>query len=250
MSDPLSLLADDEEPSAPFWMATFSDMMTLLLTFFVMLVAMSSVEVKKFEEALSYFTGRRGIMEQEGVMPGIMGVAGEQDARQQATQFERIARAVQDQGLGDAVEVGLTDRGVRVTFADSVAFAPGSVALDARAQRVLQTVAEMSKGVAAVEVEGHTDDRPISTPAYPSNWELSAARAASVVRYLIGQPGALEPGRYMASGYGEHRPRAPNDIPEGRARNRRISVLFRTPSPDGQPPPGDAPTFFRPTHAD
>ena len=250
MSDPLSLLADDEEPSAPFWMATFSDMMTLLLTFFVMLVAMSSVEVKKFEEALSYFTGRRGIMDQEGMMPGIMGVAGEQDTRERATQFERIARAVQDEGLGDAVEVDLTERGVRVTFADSVAFAPGSVALDARAQRVLQTIAEMATGVARVEVEGHTDDRPISTPAYPSNWELSAARAASVVRFLIDQPGALRPDRYVASGYGEHRPRAPNDIPEGRARNRRISVLFRTPDSDGQPLPTGAGALFPPTHAD
>ena len=248
MSDPLSLLADDEEPSAPFWMATFSDMMTLLLTFFVMLVAMSSVEVKKFEEALSYFTGRRGIMEQEGMMPGIMGVAGEQDLREQAVHFERIAHAVRDQGLGDAVEVDLTDRGVRVTFADSVAFAPGSVDLDARAQRVLRTIAEMAQGVATVEVEGHTDDRPISTPAYPSNWELSAARAASVVRFLIGQPGALEPRHYMASGYGEHRPRASNDAPEGRARNRRISVLFRTPGSDDAPVSIGPDALFPPPH--
>ena len=66
-------LADDDEPTAPFWMATFSDMVTLLLAFFVMLVAMSEVEVKKFEEALSYFTGRRGILQEEGLMPGIMG---------------------------------------------------------------------------------------------------------------------------------------------------------------------------------
>ncbi len=248
MSDPLSLLGDDEEPTAPFWMATFSDMMTLLLTFFVMLVAMSSVEVKKFEEALSYFTGRRGIMEQEGMMPGIMGVAGKQDVREQAAQFEQIARAVQNQGLGGAVEVDLTERGVRVTFADSVAFAPGSVDLDARAQRVLQTVAEMAEGVATVEVEGHTDDQPISTPAYPSNWELSAARAASVVRYLIDQPGALEPRHYMASGYGEHRPRASNDTPGDRARNRRISVLFRTPSADSAPASNGPESLFPPHH--
>ena len=160
MSDALSLLDDDEEPSAPFWMATFSDMMTLLLTFFVMLVAMSSVEVKKFEEALSYFTGRRGVMEQEGLMPGIMGVAGESDVRDQARQFEDIARAVQERGLGAAVDLDLTERGVRVTFVDSVAFAPGSVVLDEPARGVLETVAEMATGVATVEVEGHTDDQP------------------------------------------------------------------------------------------
>ena len=244
MPDSLSLLAEDEEPTSPFWMATFSDMMTLLLTFFVMLVAMSTVEVKKFEEALSYFTGRRGVMEQEGMMPGIMGVAGQQDARDLARQFEDIARAVQERGLGDAVDIDLTERGVRLTFVDSVAFAPGSVVLDEPARGVLQTVAEMATGVATVEVEGHTDDQPISTPAYPSNWELSAARAAAVVRFLAAQPGALAPDRYVASGHGEYRPRAPNDTAAGRARNRRITVLFRTPDPDAPAPMGP-PTYVR-----
>ena len=146
MSDSLSLIADDEEPTSPFWMATFSDMMTLLLTFFVMLVAMSTVEVKKFEEALSYFTGRRGMMEQEGLMPGIMGVTGQHDVREQAEQFETIAQAVQEKGLGAAVDVDLTEQGVRVTFLDSVAFAPGSVVLDDPARGVLETVAEHGDG--------------------------------------------------------------------------------------------------------
>ena len=68
MSD-LADLLEDEEPTSPFWMATFSDMMTLLLAFFVMLVAMSTVEVKKFEEAMSYFTGQRGLMAEQGLMP-------------------------------------------------------------------------------------------------------------------------------------------------------------------------------------
>ena len=237
MSDALSLLDGDEEPTAPFWMATFSDMMTLLLTFFVMLVAMSSVEVKKFEEALSYFTGRRGVMDQEGMMPGIMGVAAENDVRDRAQQFEEIAQAVQDQGLGAAVEMDLLAEGVRVTFVDSVGFAPGSVDLDERARGVLRTVSAMARPVAAVEVEGHTDDRPIATAAYPSNWELSAARAAAVVRFLAAQPDALAPDRYAASGHAEFQPRAPNDIPEGRARNRRISVLFRTSDPDAPTSP-------------
>lgn len=240
---PFPAVEEEEEPTAPFWMATFSDMMTLLLTFFVMLVAMSSVEVKKFEEALSYFTGRRGLMEQEGMMPGIMGVAGQQDAREKAKQFEDIARKVQEKGLGSAVDVDLTERGVRVTFIDSIAFASGAVELNESARDVLRTVAELATSASAVEVEGHTDDRPIATAAYPSNWELSAARAAAVVRFLVDQPGALPPDRYVAVGYGEFRPRAPNDIPEGRARNRRITVLFRTSDTDASPspfPPTDA----------
>jgi len=231
--DPLaSALDEEEEPSAPFWMATFSDMMTLLLTFFVMLVAMSSVEVKKFEEALSYFTGRRGIMEQEGMMPGIMGVAGQDDTREQARAFEDIARDIQEKGMAEAVTVDLTERGIRVTVLDSVAFATGSVVLGEGARDVLRDIAAMVRAPAVVEVEGHTDNVPISTPAYPSNWELSAARAAAVVRFLAEQPGALEPDRYIAVGYGEFRPRASNDTPRGRALNRRITVLFRNHADD------------------
>ena len=232
MSDAPFALEEEEEPSSPFWMATFSDMMTLLLAFFVMLVAMSEVEVKKFEEAMSYFTGQRGMLEQPGIIPGIMGVAGQDDVRDQAERFEELAREIQAAGLADAVDLDLTGEGIRVTFVDSIAFASGSAALDGRAEEVLRRTAEAATSAGEVEVEGHTDDRPIATAAYPSNWELSAARAAAVVRFLLAQPSALAPGRYHASGYGEHRPRAPNDTAAGRARNRRISVLFRTPDPD------------------
>lgn len=218
--------AASDEPSAPFWMATFSDMMTLLLAFFVMIVAMSAVEVKKFEEALSYFTGRTGLMQEEGFMPGVISVSA--DMKQQSEQFERLARDLHEMGVADAVDLDLTDAGIRVTFVDSIAFASGSVVLDAPARRLLERVAELSESAREVRVEGHTDDIPISTAAYPSNWELSAARAASVVRYLAAQPGALSAERYVAAGYGEHRPRASNETPAGRSRNRRITVLFQT----------------------
>ncbi len=221
-------LLEDEEPSAPFWMATFSDMMTLLLAFFVMLVAMSSVEVKKFEEALSYFAGRTGMMQEEGIAPGIMGIAAEIDSREEAEEFEEVARRVQAEGLGTAVELSLSDRGIRVTFVDSIGFAPGSATLDGPATNVLRVVAAGASVAYGVEVEGHTDNVPIASAVYPSNWELSAARAAAVVRFLVADSSALAPDRYAAVGFGEHRPRAPNDIPEGRARNRRISVLFRS----------------------
>ena len=131
----------------------------------------------------------------------------------------------------------LTAQGVRVTFVDQIAFASGSAQLDGPAQDVLMTVAELATTAEGVEVEGHTDDRPIATGAYPSNWELSAARAAAVVRFLTDQPGALAPDAYAAVGYGQHRPRTDNDTPESRARNRRISVLFRTPDPNAPSTP-------------
>lgn len=221
---------EEEEPTAPFWMATYGDMVTLLLTFFVMLVAMSEVEVKKFEEAMSYFTGQRGVMASEGMMPGIMGVVGSEETREQAERFENLQEYVQSEGLDGAVDVELTDRGIRVTFVDSIAFASGSAELAGPAQAVLTRVAGAARAAAAVDVEGHTDDQPIATALYPSNWELSSARAASVVRFLLAQPGALPPDRYTAVGYGEHRPRISNATAGGRTRNRRIAVLLRTAS--------------------
>ena len=233
MNDDYSPDADEEEePTAPFWMATYGDMVTLLLTFFVMLVAMSEVETKKFEEAMSYFTGQRGVMAAEGMMPGIMGVVGKDETLEQAERFENLERFVQEQGLDGAVDVDLTERGIRVTFVDSIAFASGSATLVGPAQAVLARVAEIVGAAASVEVEGHTDDQPIATAAYPSNWELSAARAASVVRFLLAQPEALPPARYVAVGYGEHRPRVPNTTPTARARNRRIAVLLHATDPD------------------
>ena len=126
-------------------MATFSDMVTLLLAFFVMLVAMSEVEVKKFEEALSYFTGRRGILQEEGLMPGIMGVLGEEEVEIQERRYEDLARYVHEQGLTDAVEVDLTAQGIRVTFVDSIAFASGSAALAPSARDILGRVGAISQ---------------------------------------------------------------------------------------------------------
>jgi len=235
-------LPEEEEPTAPFWMATYGDMVTLLLTFFVMLVAMSEVEVEKFEEAMSYFTGQRGVMSAEGIMPGIMGVVGSEETVQQSERFESLERFVQEEGLEGAVDVALTAEGIRVTFVDSIAFASGSADLDGPARAVLARVAEAASAGAGVEVEGHTDDRPIATPAYPSNWELSAARAAAVVRFLLAQPGALAPEHYLAAGYGEYRPRASNETAAGRARNRRIEVLLRASDPVAPPSTPTPPT--------
>ena len=232
-----TLTEDEGEPTAPFWMATYSDMVTLLLAFFVMLVAMSEVEVKKFEEALSYFTGRRGILENEGLMPGIMGVVAEHTIVEQSREYDDLARFVQEEGLAEAVEVDLTERGIRVTFADSIAFASGSATLTGPAVAVLRRVATSTRIASAVEVEGHTDTEPIATLAYPSNWELSAARAGSVVRFLLDQPGALPADAYAVIAYGEHRPRTSNATAAGRARNRRIAILLRS-KVDTEPPRG------------
>lgn len=227
--------AEDEMPTAPFWMATFADMVTLLMTFFIMIVAMSEVKIEKFREALSYFQGGTGMIE-AGPSP-IMGVPSASSTRiavEQAERQEELTRRLREAGLEGAVATSITERGLHLVIADSVMFRPGEADLIGDAPTVLRIIAEtLADDVAGVVVEGHTDDRPIQTARYPSNWELSAARAATVVRFLLTQPRALDAAHYQASGYGEFRPRATNASAGGRARNRRVEILLTTtPWPD------------------
>ena len=223
----------DDQPTAPFWMATFSDMVTLLLAFFVMLVAMSEVEVKKFEEALSYFNGHTGLLEaNEAVQmqtPASIELT-EFAERAQAERYDALLEQLIEHDLTEVVEVNLTDRGIHLAIADSIMFASGDAALLPSAETPLRLIADAAivPDVQGVLVEGHTDSIPIQTARYPSNWELSAARAAAVVRFLLAHNDVLSPDRYQAAGYGEFRPRDTNTVPAGRAQNRRVEILLRT----------------------
>jgi chemotaxis protein MotB len=129
------------------------------------------------------------------------------------------------------VRVTQTSHGVTVEINASVLFAPGDANLEDGAVRALRAVA----GVLAltdypVTVEGHTDDTPIATPQFPSNWELSVVRASRVVRLFV--EAGVAPQRLTATGFGEQRPITDNTTPEGRARNRRVTVLIDSPSAD------------------
>ena len=131
--------------------------------------------------------------------------------------------------LQEAFTVVATERGVVIHFTDRVLFDTGRAELKAGARGILQSLAaELDKLPHSVRVEGHTDNVPIHNSLYPSNWELSTARAVGVVRFLI-ESGGMDPGRLSAVGYGEYRPIASNQTDEGRARNRRVDiVLLRT----------------------
>ncbi len=127
----------------------------------------------------------------------------------------------------DEIQIELTagDAGTVISLAEAGSFPPGRADLTPAAERVMRTLADLLRPQPfAVRVEGHTDDRPIRTAKYESNWELSTARAARVVAFLAKQ-GGLPPERLSAAGYGEFRPRLPNDSRESRARNRRVDIV-------------------------
>lgn len=234
MSEHQDMEEEDDAPTAPFWMTTFSDMVTLLLTFFVLIVAMSEVEVKKFKEALSHFPGRTSVLMHDAVTPALSQqlVTKEQTQEEkveQAQRYESLLRHIEEQGLEDKVEVNLTEQGMHIIINDSVMFRSGEATLIEPSKSILQLVSGMvDESVQAVVVEGHTDDRPISTSRFPSNWELSTARASSVVRFLLQQEEALDAERHIAIGYGEHHPLTTNETRAGRSRNRRVEILFST----------------------
>jgi chemotaxis protein MotB len=130
-------------------------------------------------------------------------------------------------------KVRVTDglKGVTVEINASVLFASGEAGLQPEAVKALRAVAEvLAAAEFPITVEGHTDPTPISTKQFPSNWELSGARASSVVRLFVDS--GVAPQRLTATGYGEQRPVAANDGVDGRARNRRVTILIEAPAPD------------------
>lgn len=126
---------------------------------------------------------------------------------------------------GASVEVGASSRGLVLSLAEAGSFPAGRADLTPAAMHVMLTVADSLRYLPnLIRVEGHTDDAPIRTSLFASNWELSTARATRVVR-LLAEQGGLDPGRLSAAGYAEYRPRLPNDTTEARARNRRVDIV-------------------------
>jgi chemotaxis protein MotB len=138
--------------------------------------------------------------------------------------MERLARTLAAKG-GELLELSLSDKELRIELRDDILFPPGSADLGGEGQGLLKRLAELliSQG-ARISVEGHTDDLPIATKRFPSNWELSLYRASSVARQLIELGIPAE--RVQATGFADTRPRAPNDSPDHRARNGRVSLVL------------------------
>lgn len=227
MSTELDELDDGvEAPSAPFWMTTFSDMVTLLLVFFVLIVSMSSVQVEKFKQALSYFSGRTGVLKNEAMVPNTPTNTPVQEVKN-AEKYREFIANLKENNLADKVQVNLSDQGIHVIITDSLMFRSGQAELIDPSRTILRLLSRaITDDVESIVVEGHTDNQPINTTAFPSNWELSAARAASVIRFLQHQENARSPDRYVAIGYGEHHPKTSNTTSEGKAKNRRVEILL------------------------
>ncbi|KMQ50615.1 Flagellar motor rotation protein MotB [Chitinispirillum alkaliphilum] len=223
---------EDPPKGAPAFMTTWGDMCTLLLCFFVMLLAMSTIDPAKFHVAASSFQNAfSGVLEsfpsilitRDILVPRLGG--DEQNKRMAIDAARRIRRSVQRDNLDEAIKVEVTESGIAIKIADPVGFESGRADIKPELIKTLHDIAATIGRVpeTQIRVEGHTDDIPISTPRFPSNWELSAARALNVVKFLA-QQGGINPANLSAVGYGEYRPLVPNTSAENRRINRRIEI--------------------------
>ena len=124
------------------------------------------------------------------------------------------------------MEIIETEQGVAIQVKESILFETSKSTLREDSKEVLSSIAELLSSIDnTIVVEGHTDNRPISTAEFPSNWELSVDRAVNVVKYFVENTG-IDPKRLSATGYGEHHPVVPNDTEENMAKNRRVNILI------------------------
>ncbi len=230
------------------WLISYADFITLLFAFFVVMYAISSVnegKYKVFSASLITVFGENGkaksesvvaLGEQEALLKALLDrrnyrQAEERQRKQQefmqvvAKNLNRVMTPLVNSGQ---VNIATTKRGIELEINASVLFREGEAGLQDDAAKILAEVAQvLVQSDQAIEVEGHTDSTPINTPQYPSNWELSSARACSVVRLFIERGVAAT--RLTAVGSADNLPVASNDIPDGRARNRRVTVTILAP---------------------
>ena len=246
---------EDDEPemqeeSVPRWLMTYADMITLCMAFFVLLYSFSIIDLQKFKDAAGSIGASFGAIESKGGSGGSDGLLeGSSEAKPFGAQElhiptgeymaikAEINQLVQEMGLQGQVEVQLVQEGFSVRVLDAILFDSGSADLRPLAKKVLsRIVTALGQTPYSLRVEGHTDSLPISTPRFPSNWELSAARAATVVHHLV-EMRLIAPERLSLAGYGPYRPVAPNTTNVGRGRNRRIELVVLAPTPEFNQPP-------------
>jgi chemotaxis protein MotB len=222
---------------APKWLVTYSDMVTLLLCFFVLLLAFANTDAVKFKEVLGSMKDAFGVQREvlelgkEGGMELPMKL--ESSPTKEETQKDRLVNlletAVREEGLENNVLIALHRNGVKMDItelAGNAMFKPGGTEILPESRRLLRKVIPiMQDTIYKISIEGHTDNIPVKSPLFPSNWELSSARAGAVVRFLI-QAGNLDPRRFTAVGHADTHPLRENDTPENQARNRRVTIVY------------------------
>jgi len=230
----------------PPWMATFADMVTLLLCFFVLLLSFAQQSEEKFRDALGSLKGAFGVNEVRAVSDEMahfntssevvekMASSISHDQRLLLSVVMRVKSMLEkmDVKLKEGAGVSADRDGVVFRASSAALFTPHSAELRPEAGEMLDSVIKVLKDYKLnLVVRGHTDDRPIHSAKYPSNWELSAARAAVALDYIVSK-GGIEINRAKAVGYADTRPEVPNDTEADRLKNQRVEFYMHMPQRD------------------
>lgn len=221
------------------WLVTFTDMTLIMLVLFILLYSFSSMDFEKFQSVTESFQeqslGSGG--DDDGDGDGVGDASIPEDLEDQFAEIierqeniEEILKYVlsyaEEHDLEEQMTVSPTDEGIEVVLPEVMLFPSGQADLLDEAIAFLDNMAPLLSNIPnRIEVEGHTDNRPISTERFPSNWDLSTARANEVIRYLIDVHN-LNPERFRSVGYGEYRPVTTNRTEEGRSQNRRVVMMI------------------------
>lgn len=220
------------EESTDRWLLTYSDLITLLLGLFVILYGMSKIDSGRYEQVVAALGGVFGRDNTHGVLSG--GATALNGGAATPLQVERnrilqlVEHALESTKRKELVSFSQSERGVTVHLMEGLLFNSGSADLKESSLQILDTLAFVLKRLPNdVRIEGHTDDVPIHTGQYPSNWHLSVNRAVNTSYYMITKYG-LNAEKVSVVGYAEFRPIVPNTTAENRARNRRVDIIIVT----------------------
>lgn len=233
-------------PGAPLWMVTFSDLFMLVLVFFILLFSMSQIDLVKFKAVAESFKETNILdyypsavpfdhptdftVETESTNNKEEDQTNPQESEQNLEELlYEVQKFLDENDLQDVVIANRTERGIVLVLEEKVLYETAEARILPTAYPFLDKVGTLlTKIPNLVKVEGHTDNRPISTEKFPSNWELSAARASSVIRYLVAEH-ELDSERFVAVGYGDTRPIVPNTSSENFQKNRRVEIVISDP---------------------
>jgi chemotaxis protein MotB len=244
----------EEHENHERWLVSYADFITLLFAVFVVLYAMSQSDKKKVEEVMQSIQQSFGMVQsgapspkmnvlpssqmnitpsvkpEIAVVPGTKTVRGQVKTRADEKDFRQIKSSIEaylvKQGAQSKVSLTITRRGLIVSLKEAGFFESGQAHIKPSAYELINTIAEaMSQYNNPLRFEGHTDNVPINSAQFPSNWELSTARAVNGLKYLI-KNFDVEPEKISAAGYAEFRPLASNDTSEGRSKNRRVDLVM------------------------
>lgn len=235
------------EEGAPAWLATMGDLMSLLLVFFVLMLSFANMEKQLFLQAMGSIRHALGLISESPGQFQVRSSSPIEWTEKKSTPFldvmdldqskeapaidqkimQQVQQAISENNLSRIVEAESSERGVIVRMKGGALFRSGSDDLLPTSFVLLDEVIRITEEFPyQLAIEGHTDDSPISTPRFPTNWHLAAARSIAVLRYMI-DAGEIDPSRIAASGYGATRPLVPNDSPDNRRANRRVEFVFK-----------------------